>query len=355
MDVIKFFLSALVILFKILTGKRTPIQVHIRVTDNCNLHCSYCFANYPERGYNDPTTEQLKTLLKELKDAGTRRITITGGEPLIRKDILEIVKYANELGLMVSLTTNGLLIKKNKEILPYLDQLTISIDDNKEAHEKYRGKGVWDKLIENIAFAKENNAKVQLQCTITDLTDYKLESLFNIAEKYDCIVNIEIVAPVYTEERNYNIREEEISEENLKKLLEYQIKNYNHRLVISKKVMKYLLKWPDHKKYRYFKDDLPKNFRIIKCKAGYYSGIIDTDGYLFPCCRVGKEYNPPNVYKIGFKKAWEMLPKPQCITCKQLGANMFNLIFNLEPTTIFTVITNSILVRPNSDFIEDKR
>lgn len=354
MDLINFFISGFLLLLKIIRGKRVPIQAHIRVTDNCNLHCSYCFANYPERGFNDPTTEQLKTLIKELRQSGTRRITLTGGEPLIRKDIREIVKYAHDLGLMVSLTTNGLLLKKHEDILPLLDQLTISVDDSKEVHELHRGKGVWDKVMDAIAFAKSKGSKVQIQCTITNATDYKLENLFKIADKYDCIVNMEIIAPEYTEGTGFNQRKEDITEENLKKLLNYQIENYNQRLVIGKKVMEYILKWPDFNKYRIFKGEkIPKDFKVIKCQAGIFSIIIDTDGYLLPCCRVGKEYKPLNTYKIGFKKAWKEMPMPACITCKQLGANMFNLIFNLDIPTISLVINKSIFVRPNSDFIEE--
>src|SRR4030043_1080761 len=89
-------------------NKRVPFQIHLRVTDRCNLRCSYCFANYPNRLFNEPSLDQVITLLKELKKAGTARITITGGEPLIRDDIMEIVKAANELNFLISLTTNGI-------------------------------------------------------------------------------------------------------------------------------------------------------------------------------------------------------------------------------------------------------
>jgi MoaA/NifB/PqqE/SkfB family radical SAM enzyme len=103
---------------------RVPIDV--MVTNRCNLHCRKCYA--PKAGPEGTLAEFCNTLDK-LFEAGIRRIVLTGGEPLVRDDVVEIARYASDLGFDVSLSTNSILLRRRwSAISPYLSWVGISLD-----------------------------------------------------------------------------------------------------------------------------------------------------------------------------------------------------------------------------------
>ncbi len=106
-----------------------PIQCSLYVTDRCNLDCAYCTEYDNTRPH--PKTEDLKLWMRKIRSLGTMRLALVGGEPLLHPDIVELVRYARELGFTTSLTTNGFLL--SPELVRALDQaglqtLQISVD-----------------------------------------------------------------------------------------------------------------------------------------------------------------------------------------------------------------------------------
>ncbi len=91
---------------------RKPLQCSLYVTDRCNLDCSYC-TEY-DNSQPHPPLEDLKAWLRKIRELGTMRIALVGGEPLTHPDIVELVRYCRELGFATSLTTNGFLLTKAK-------------------------------------------------------------------------------------------------------------------------------------------------------------------------------------------------------------------------------------------------
>src|SRR5436853_3312425 len=89
---------------------RKPMQCSLYVTDRCNLDCAYCTEYNNSRPH--PTLEDLKIWIRKIRDLGTMRIALVGGEPLLHPDIVKIVRYCRELGFATSLTTNGFLLTR---------------------------------------------------------------------------------------------------------------------------------------------------------------------------------------------------------------------------------------------------
>jgi MoaA/NifB/PqqE/SkfB family radical SAM enzyme len=91
---------------------RKPLQCSLYVTDRCNLDCGYCTEYDNSRPH--PKLEDLKKWIRKIRDLGTMRIALVGGEPLVHPDIVEIVRYCRELGFATSLTTNGFLLTRER-------------------------------------------------------------------------------------------------------------------------------------------------------------------------------------------------------------------------------------------------
>lgn len=123
--------------------KDLPREVMIEVEPRCNFNCCFCFNknSFAKQGRNIKTftTSQVKKIINAIAQAKVKIVRFTGGEPLLRKDIFELMKYAKSKELKVRLNTNGSLID-NKKIVKKLNNLISSIlipiesyDDKKES------------------------------------------------------------------------------------------------------------------------------------------------------------------------------------------------------------------------------
>lgn len=88
-----------------------PLCATIEISDRCNEVCVHCYQVQGKKGEMD--TGQVKAVLDELADSGVLILTISGGEPLLRSDFLEIAKYARDSGFLLRLFTNGLLVNES--------------------------------------------------------------------------------------------------------------------------------------------------------------------------------------------------------------------------------------------------
>lgn len=115
-----------------LEGKKTyPIYVEISLTNRCNHNCTFCAPNFTRKENTSIDMQILKKTMQNMHDCGVKAIMFGGeGEPLLHKDIAEIVKYAKEIGFDVALTTNGVLLNKKfaEQLLPYLSWVKFSVD-----------------------------------------------------------------------------------------------------------------------------------------------------------------------------------------------------------------------------------
>lgn len=90
-----------------------PNHVNFLLTHQCNLQCNYCYV--PFQSYSEElNTEQIIRIIDLLYERGVFSLDLTGGEPLLRKDIVEILKYCNVLDMDVGLATNGVLLTKEE-------------------------------------------------------------------------------------------------------------------------------------------------------------------------------------------------------------------------------------------------
>jgi len=96
-----------------IAGKRIPISGSLELTFRCNLRCQHCYVSHGNNGIpgqQELSTSEIKSIIDEVVDAGCLWFLLTGGEPLVRRDFLDIYTYAKLKGLIITLFTNGTLI-----------------------------------------------------------------------------------------------------------------------------------------------------------------------------------------------------------------------------------------------------
>jgi sulfatase maturation enzyme AslB (radical SAM superfamily) len=171
------------------TEKHVPLVVSWNVTRKCNLKCSHCYINAASTDCKDElTAEEGKRLIDQICEVSHPLLILSGGEPLLRKDIYEIIQYGTQKGLYMGLGSNGTLIdnavaKKLKEA--GIKTVSISLDSHiPENHDNFRGvKGSWEKAVNAIKALRENGVLVQVNTTLTQQNYDEIDNIMSLAEK----------------------------------------------------------------------------------------------------------------------------------------------------------------------------
>lgn len=168
-------------------SERRPVTVW-NTTRTCNLKCIHCYTDSENKAYlNELTTEEGKTLLKDLAGFKIPAILFSGGEPLVRPDLFELVDYGASMGLRATLSTNGTLItidmaKKIKN--SGFTYVGISLDGIGEINDCFRGqKGAFEKAVKGFKNCKEVDQKVGLRLTLTKHNYKDLHKIFDFIEE----------------------------------------------------------------------------------------------------------------------------------------------------------------------------
>lgn len=313
-----------------------PFILALLVTERCNLKCSYCWsARSPDVYKQELSTEKVKNLIREFYQLGTRYISILGGEPLLRQDLIEILKYARSLGAMVDVVTNGLLIHKQIEALKYCDVVCVSLAGSAETHDADRGAGSYQRIIDNIELLRAHNIRVRFNTTITRSTIHSFRHVAELAKKYNATIAVGVV--VMGDGKEADIVPD------AKSLKEFwrevrSLKEAGYPIGKSLRAIDGLIedsKFPiDGKIY----EQVPFGRKSMKCNFGQYIVYCASDGSLFPCCHpdiYGKPDFNSNVVELGAKKAWENLVKSKsCHFCSMIVGCEINNLLSLDLSAV---------------------
>jgi MoaA/NifB/PqqE/SkfB family radical SAM enzyme len=165
----------------------SPIRVYFDMTTACNLRCKTCFNESGFKSNDELTNEEAKLSLEGLAKDNVFDIRFSGGELTQRPDWFDIVAKAKDLGFGVSMNTNG--VYNDEKIIPQLQELdinevTLSIDGDKQLHEYIRGNGTHDKVMATIKELHKRGITTRLNSIITRNSKDSLEFLLNTADKY---------------------------------------------------------------------------------------------------------------------------------------------------------------------------
>jgi MoaA/NifB/PqqE/SkfB family radical SAM enzyme len=163
-----------------------PLAVHLELLAACNLACAHCFAGVLPRRGKPLDLVEMDRLFGELAAIGSFRLGLTGGEPLMRRDLLEIIDAATGRGLHPCLTTNALLVDERmaRELgRRPLVWLNVSLDGATAAtNDAIRGAGVFDRVVEKLRLLGRH-ARFTLAFTITRESAREVEACARLARE----------------------------------------------------------------------------------------------------------------------------------------------------------------------------
>ncbi|MBU1087092.1 MAG: radical SAM protein [Candidatus Omnitrophica bacterium] len=282
-----------------LKRKSIPLNVVIELTRQCNISCCHCY-NFKDNA--ELSFTQVKDIARQLREAGTLFLSLTGGEIFTKQDIFEICLYLRQMSFDLSIFTNGTLINQNN-INPIQDlglsEVGISIQGaSAKTHDKISGEnGCFEKSIKAIRLLKSKNIPVNLKCTLMRDNIAEYTQLIKLADSLGvpCIID-PIISP---------------KDDGSKDVL-------NHRLNQEQMFAFYQAELSRQQGF------VAKNGDDFTCPAGSVMGSISATGDVYPCIQLPEKLG--NVFKTDFKDIWlnsEFLSKlrksaqiRECKNCK---------------------------------------
>lgn len=155
-------------------------------TNACNLKCPHCYREAGVRSPRELTESEGRKLIEEIKRAGFRVLVFSGGEPLLRPDIFELISYARSLGLRPVCGTNGTLLTPQavrKLLEAGVAAVGISLDSiHPEKHDRFRGvDGAWKAAVEGMKNCREAGLPFQIHTTVFHWNYEEIEAITDFA------------------------------------------------------------------------------------------------------------------------------------------------------------------------------
>ncbi|MBF0425838.1 MAG: radical SAM protein [Magnetococcales bacterium] len=304
--------------------RRLPLLVTMRVTHRCGFRCVYC--HFDQMPLPDPSTEEIKRIILQARAAGALKFGFSGGEPLARADIGELIRTAADAGLATTLTSNGWSVPERIDALQHLDILVLSLDGMKETHDRQRKKGSFDKVLAACRLCRARGIKVLGLTVLTRHNLQEVEPLLAVAEQEGFW---QIFQPV--ESRDFFRAElDDIAPEPaaFRATIDALIaaKKAGRPVYNSFAYLEFLKKWPH-----------PSLF-ADRCWAGRISCVINTDGALLPCNNLTTIDTFGNTLRDPFATAFSALGHYRCQGCWTNCYQENNLLMNVDPRAVQAAI-----------------
>lgn len=277
--------------------------LYIELTHACNQHCKHCYLNGGmHHAVAEMNTEQIKKIFREFKEQGGRSAVITGGEPLMRKDIWDILDYVEELEIPFTFASNSLAMNaERRERLASYKYLALYFTSilgvDRKKHQYITEKDSYDNVMETLEFFTENCILTYVQVTLAkDYVD-DMEKIADALMKFDnCVVKFTPIATL-------GVKEDEATEE-------------QKQLIVSAKEFKLFHKNIEKLQKRYperIEDSNIQNYeQISKAIADYENEELYSLVYGFIAVRPNGDLsfscNMSNPYTFG--KAYESMKIP---------------------------------------------
>ncbi len=297
-------------------GAPRPFSASFAVSNRCNIRCSYC--NFPLVDKPDLTLAQIETLFGKLKKMGVKRLGLMGGEPLYRKDILDIIALGKGYGFAMSMNTNLLLYEKFKDKLHDIDFFYTSLDGTPEKHIVNRGTQSYEKILSAIRHLVGTGRNITAICVVTDPdtsnADYLLD--FAASENIQVHFQIECVDTEYARRTS----EQPMNNEAMRNFWQHLLarKQQGAPIGTSAEYLKYLTRWNNYSVSAYFEP-------TETCGAGRGFLFVDASGYAYPCAFSTAKFEGINLLEHEWNEKFDKVtPCTRCIVGPMLE---FNLLF----------------------------
>lgn len=306
-----------------LSERKSPFQMTLSLTNRCNFRCEYCHIPLQER--DEMTTHEWLAAIDEFADGGMGRASLMGGEPLLRKDVGEIIRHLRRRGVHTSMNTNAWLIPARIDDVSLLDLVCITLDGPEHVHDKQRHRGSYARVIEAIELLGKRGVPMVTMTVVTPTGADNVDHVLEVARKYGFKAFFQIehqadfdvalpVAPRLSDSRIAALAELLLARKSAGEPVG------NARTILeAQRTRRYLGTCED-------------------CWAGHYYGYILSDGTVAPCLFTQTQVIRGNGRSRGFLRAFQELTEPTGPGCSCVPTHEVNHILDFDPSVLFDAL-----------------
>ncbi|MCK4916603.1 MAG: radical SAM protein [Candidatus Omnitrophica bacterium] len=310
-----------VLVNKVLRVKTLPIALNWAITYRCNQDCLYCnLKSFPQK---ELSTIEILSALDRLKTLKISTLFFTGGEPLIREDIEEIIYHAKKINHCVYLNTNGSITPSLSSEIFSVDKIFLSYEGSENIHDSIRGVGSYKKLLIFLNKAIQKNKKVLLLSTINKANVDFMEDILKFGEFYKIPIRFQPLSLTSLGAKQINPLLPDI--EKYRKALNYLIDVKKKKICTiynSLDTLEYYQSWPNQKK--------------ILCTAGNLFFRVEPDGKIL-CCPKDRNFTGTYLSSPDLKEVFKKSSSQKCNECWCASITELNWVMKLRWKSIWNL------------------
>ncbi|MEJ2697692.1 MAG: radical SAM protein [Candidatus Sulfobium sp.] len=293
----------------------SPKWIAWEITRRCNLHCVHCRSSSEMEvsGHPDFSTEEAFRIIDDIAGYAKPVVVLSGGEPLVRKDVFEIARHGTERGLRMCLATNGTLV--TEEVCAGIKSsgiriVSLSLDGSEEAvHDDFRSqKGAFAGTLNAARLFRENGIEFIINSSFTRRNQEEIPKVYRLAKEIGATAwYMFMIVPTG---RGEEIMNELISKEDYEEILDwhYDMEKEEDSMLVrptcAPHYYRVVLQQSKKKGEKFNRRSLKFSTGGAKgCIAGQLICLIDVDGNVLPCSYFPRPAG--NVRERSFRDIWE--------------------------------------------------
>ena len=305
-------------------NRKFPLSATLCLTDRCNFRCVYCKVPSLER--DEMSTEEWIGAIDELHAAGTLRVSLMGGEPLVRRDIGRIIEHLKSLHMNVAMNTNGWLVGAHIDDVARLDLICVTLDGPREVHDTQRHPGSHDRALAAIDAARTRGVQVVTMTVLTAAgtrhVDYVLDvarhagfsAFFQLQHADDGDPNRPIGAG--------------LSDDEVESVARHLLKRKEEGAPVG----------PSRTYLEALAGGARRLHSCAECSGSRYFFAIAPQGDVTACPMTFRRRPAVNGRELGFRRAFETLPQPTDAGCSCYPLNELNYVLRFRAEAMLNVM-----------------
>jgi MoaA/NifB/PqqE/SkfB family radical SAM enzyme len=324
-------------------GRKHPLMVTLSITDRCNFRCEYC--NLPGMDRDEMSTADWLRAIDELADAGMMRVSLMGGEPLVRKDVGVLIDHLRKKRVNIAMNTNGWLVPNRIADLEKLDLVCVTLDGPPEVHDQQRHKGSQARALTAIQLLRSRGVQV---VTMTVLTPRGVETVDYVLQKARELGVHAFFQLVHDREGDPDKDiGAGISADGIAEVARHLLRRKDEGWPVG----------PSRTFLRALSGGIRRFESCSDCYASRYSLAITPQGHVVACPLTFRERHYDG-REVGFLKAFQDLPQPQASGCGCYPLQEMNYVLGFKSEVIWNALGMALGAKarpeaPRMDFGDD--
>jgi len=309
--------------------QKSPFQMTLSLTNRCNFRCVYC--EIPLQQREEMTAAEWLAVIDDLHAGGMGRASIIGGEPLVRKDVGDIVRHLKRRGIHASMNTNGWLVAERIKELSMLDLVCVTLDGPEAVHDGQRHPGSYRRVLQAIEALRQRGVPLVTMTVVTPDSIDHVEHVLEVARAHGFRAYFQL-----EHDKQMDVRQPiapALRQARVAQLARHLVDLKRRGLPVGNSYA--ALQRQEEARYL---------LTCAQCHAGSYFGYVFSDGTVSHCIFTPAQVQRGNGRARGYSRAFHELAPPEGPGCSCVPSYEVNHLLNFDVRVLFGAL--DVALRP---------